>query len=102
MSFSLSISGQINGADAAEVEAKEQAIADAIRQVIADNAEHFTYAGGSFDYTGSINLLPADAPGGGTVPGGTDPTPTPDPSPAPTPDPAAPAEPGDVPESPAP
>lgn len=91
MSFSMSASGHVVAADEAEAAAKEQAIIDGFRQVIADNAVHFTYATASAQYSGSVDLMPpgeAPAPVAGGTPdlpdgvspaGGDNPgTPTPD------------------------
>lgn len=60
--FSLSISGTVNADSQPEAEAIEQAIADDLRAVISKHSDHITVAGGSFDYSGSIDLLPAAAP----------------------------------------
>lgn len=58
--FSISIEGRIKSDDAAQVEAIEQSIANDLRDTLGKYAEHFDLAGGQFDYSGSIDLLPHD------------------------------------------
>jgi hypothetical protein len=69
MGFSVSISG--DATSATDPEAAEQAFADDLQAVVTKHADKLTYAGGTFAFSGTVDLLAPAAAGGGTTGGGT-------------------------------
>lgn len=68
MAFNVTISGQIVDSEQSQVEAKEQAISDALKNVLAQFKADVTVATATFDYSGTTDLTAAPESGGG---GGT-------------------------------
>lgn len=86
MSFALTVNGHCN--DPATAEGEEQKLIDALRTLIAEHADKITYAQGTFEYQGSVDLLL----------GGTGPIVQPDPNVTPPPNPPAVDPPAPTPE----
>jgi len=90
MSFSISISGHVTNPDTAEAE--EQKLVDDLKALIATHGDKVSYASGSFQYQGSVDLMPVVAV---VTP---DPAPNADGSPGEPGTPPAPPEPDTPPE----
>lgn len=66
MSFTISISG--HAANAATAEGDEQSLIDDVVALVAEHGDKITFATGSFQYSGSVDLVAAAAPPAGTSP----------------------------------
>lgn len=66
MTFSVSLSGHVN--DPATAEGEEQALVDDLKALVAKHADKISYASGSFQYQGAVDLVAAAAPAPVPVP----------------------------------